>query len=301
MKTSRPAPRRAIGAGALFLLLALFACGCTETFYVHGAPPPANKYGAATRNEPATFAIADKRTPDRLPLSAGTHKIELQGMGNGIPYLADNLVNVLHAEGIEVKYVGVENAPLELAVLTYRIRNLQSSGFSPVHTFTTFAGNLSVDAGTPRRVTAYFKNTKVPVWSSSELVRPCFQIPFEVIVKEIAAKMNAQVFGRVTPTEKVNELAAAVPTAPSDTASEAYLKVLELGYTNNPAAIPPLVKLTERRETMMRAAAVSALGILGAKEQLPLLEKIYAENSGYVKSMAVKSIGTSTHPSRAPF
>lgn len=179
---------------------------------------------------------------------------------------------------------------------------MRTSGFSPYHTFTTFSADLST-GGSARRITAYFKNSKVPVWAFSEVERPCYQIPVEVVVKEIAAKINAHVFGRVTPSETVSKLVAAIPKGPADAASEAYLKVLELGYTNNRAAVAPLVQLTNHEETLMRAAAISALGMLGAADQLPLLQKIYSdsESESLDKAMALKAIGDLDTPDARDF
>ena len=51
----------------------------------------------------------------------------------------------------------------------------------------------------------------------------------------------------------------------------------------------------------MRASAISALGMLGATDQLPLLEKLYATSDGLVKSMAVKSIGDLDTPEAQEF
>lgn len=125
------------------------------------------------------------------------------------------------------------------------------------HTFTTFSADLTAGASS-RQITAYFKNSKVPVWAFREVERPVYQIPLEVIVKEIAAKLNVHVFGRVASAETVNKIAASIASDRADAASEEYLKVLELGYTNNPAAVELLVRLTNREETLMRASAISA-------------------------------------------
>jgi HEAT repeat protein len=287
-------------ANLLLGFATLFAAGCTKTFTIKPVAPPQNRYAAAVKAEPSALTIDDSR--GGTPLNAGTLRVELEGMGDEISYLADNLVRVLNAAGINVTRAASGEGDIRLKVFTYRIRNLRTSGFSPYHTFTTFSAELSA-GGPPRRITAYFKNSKTPVWAFGEVERPCYQIPVEVMVKEIAAKINAQVFGRVTPTETVNKLVAAIPTTPADAASEEYLKVLELGYTNNRAAVEPLVQLTKREETLMRAAAISGLGMLGATDQLPLLEKIYAASDPEKldKAMALKSIGDLDTPEAREF
>jgi hypothetical protein len=285
----------------VFGLSLMTAAGCTKTFTIRPVPPAENVYAAATQKEPGVIAVHDAR--NGKPLNSGTLNVELEGMSSELSYLRENLAKVLQAEGIKVAFTDSESADVRLEVLTYRIRNLRTSGFSPYHTFTTFSADLSAGGGPPRRITAYFKNSKVPVWAFSEVERPCYQIPTEVVVKEIAAKLNTHVFGRVTPADKVQQLVAAIPSAESDAASEQYLKVLELGYTNNPAAVEPAVKLTGREETLMRAAAISALGMLNARDQLPLLEQIYSssDDEDLAKAMALKSIGDIDAPEARNF
>lgn len=291
--------RRMSRSGSLGLLGALLVtltlAGCTKTFVIRPVTPPQNVYGAATQVEPKSLAVSDHRAG--APLNQGTLNVVLEGMGDEMGYLRDSLIAVLAAEGIQVSATGADAADLTLKVLRYRIRNLRTSAFSPYHTFTSFSADL-IHNGSSQRITAYFKNSKVPVWAFREVERPCYQIPVEVIVKEVAAKINAHAFGRVTPSEQLEQLMAAIPSGPSDAASEDYLRVLELGYTNNPAAIEPLARLTRRPETLIRAAAISALGMLRATDQLPLLERIYEESDSedLAKAMALKSIGDLATP-----
>jgi hypothetical protein len=285
---------------ATLTLLALLAVGCTKTFVIRPVPPPGEPYPAATGTEPHSLGISDARGDAGKSFSKGTIRVDFEGMDDQIAYLADNVVAVLNAEGIKVVQDKSGNADVKLKVLTYRMRNLRSNGFSPYHTFTTFSAELAGDP--PRRITAYFKNSKTPVWAFREIERPCYQIALEVVVKEIAAKLNARVYGRVASTATVERIAASIPSGDSDSASEQYLKVLELGYTNNPAAIPILVRLTNRGETLMRASAISALGILGATDQLPLLKTLYANGADELtKSMALKSIGDLDTPEAHDF
>ncbi len=69
------------------------------------------------------------------------------------------------------------------------------------------------------------------------------------------------------------------------------MKVLELGYTNNPKAIEPLLNLASHEDTMVCACAVSGLGMLQASEQLPFLIEFYREHENTQKFMALKAIG----------
>ncbi len=282
---------------ALFLMLA----GCTKSFNITPISLPNNVYPLAEEQEVMSLGLVDVRSDSAKPLNIGTLSVELPGMGAELDFFGENLARVLKAEGIEVDYTKSQQSDIKLKVMNYRIRNLRTSGFSPYHTFTTFSAELITNDGSSRRITAYFKNSKVPVWAFREVERPYYQIPIEVVIKEIAAKLNAYVFKRVATDETVERLIASITPGPADAASEQYLKVLELGYTNNPSAIAALVRLTNHEETIMREAAISALGILGAKEQFPLLKSIYETKEKIDKSMALKSIGDLDMPEAREF
>lgn len=292
-------PRRFLLGPALLLAL-LTASGCTKTFNVRPVQPPWTGLEATPQPGAASLGIRDARPPHGKPLNDGTLRVVLRGMGDELDYLAENLASALRAQGIAVTRGDGGSADVVLDVRTFRIRNLRTSGYSPYHSFTTFAADLH-HGGRTSRITAYFKGSKTPVWSFHEIERPCYQIPIEAVVREIAAKINGHVFGRRAGDDRVRALAAAVSNRPSDSGTEEYLKVLELGYTNNPAAIAPLVALTARKETLMRAAAVSSLGTLQATGELELLRQIYADNTHVVKAMAIKSIGDLGTPEARAF
>ncbi len=285
----------------LFLPFLLLLTGCTKTFDIRPVAVPRNVYEASLETSDTaarSIKVTDARGEANKPLNTGTLNVRLRGMDDEMRYLEEQLNRVLNAEGIETAAAG--EGDVALKVVSYRIRNLRTSGFSPYHTFTTFSADLD-DHGQTRRISAYFKNSKVPVWAFREVERPCYQIPTEVIVKEIAAKLNRHVFHRSASTETVEKLLASIGPGSADAASEQYLKVLELGYTNNPAAIEPLVRLTEHSETVMREAAISALGTLGAEDQFPLLKKIYQTKEKIDKTMALKSIGDLDTPEAREF
>jgi len=285
----------------LGLFLLVFA-GCTKTFQIRPVQTPQNVYAPAAGAEPQSFSLQDVRSGDAKPFSTGRLSVKFDGMDDEITYLGENLTRVFAAEDIKLAFKQSGGGDIALKVFNFRMRNHRASGFSPYYTFSTFAADAAAGE-TQRRITAYFKIGKVPVWAFREVERPCYQIPLESVVKEIAAKLNRHFIGRVTPTEKVNKLIAAIDANPasSDEGSEHYLNVLELGYTNNPAAIPTLLKLAGHEQQIMRAAALSALGMLGPKEQLPFLIKTYETSETLVKAMALKAIGDIGTPEALAF
>jgi len=273
-----------------FLICILFISGCTKSYDIRPVSIPYNVYPLAENMETHYLALNDFRADTEKPLNVGTLTVELRHMGNEIDYLGESIARVLNAERINILYDNEHQPSIKLNVLKFRIRNLRTSGFSPYHTFTTFSADL-INNGETKRITAYFKNSKTPVWTFREVERPCYQIPIELVVKEIAAKLNHYIFKRVTPNEQVRRLAATIDMDNADAASEQYLKVLELGYTNNPIATELLIPLINHKETIMREAAISALGILRAKEKFDLLKNIYETKEKIDKTMALKSIG----------
>lgn len=282
--------------GAWLLLLA--ASGCTKSFAVRPVDPAKAPYAASETASARAFSVTDARA-DRT-LHTGTMKVQLDGVGDELAFFAANVAAVLKARGIDVTYDTVGTADTVLTVRSYRYRNLRTTGFSPYHTFATFSADLT-SGGQTHRLVAFFKNSKTPMWTFNEVERPCYQIPTDVLVNEIAAKMNRHVFGRVASDQTVEQIAASIDKDDADASSEQYLKVLALGYTNNPAAVRHLVGLLEHDETLMRAAAASALGTLGAADQMARLEKLYASSGGVVKVMAAKAIADLGTPESRAF
>jgi hypothetical protein len=70
-----------------------------------------------------------------------------------------------------------------------------------------------------------------------------------------------------------------------------FWKVLELGATNNPAAMEPLKEFTKVKDNFFKACALSAIGNLGPQDQLDFLKKQVASSGEISKFMALKSIG----------
>lgn len=277
-----------------FLLLTCF--GCTKTFVVQSVTPSSVVYGKSYSQE-RLIGISDRRIEDDQGLSVGTLPVVVKNMEDEIAFLGQNLQTALQSRGINLKFGRNDASDLKMNVYKYRIRNLRTTGFSPYWTFTTLAGDLVAD-GKSHRVTFYFKRGRVPVWSFNEIEEPCYNVPVSLMVKEIASKINRYCFGLKASTEKVRALAKDINTNFNEIS---FLKVLELGYTNNQAAIEPLKSLTAHEDSMVRVCAVSSLGVLGAVDQLDLLKTIYAETDNIEKYMALKAIGDLDTPTAKAF
>ena len=271
----------------LVIALTLIAAfGCTKTFYISD-PAPSSVIYASKYQERTMLKINDQRSGEDAKISTGTLPVVLKNMEDEILFLGTNLTTALNSRGINVQFSEEADAKLALSVQKYKIRNLRTSGFSPYWTFTTFSGDLDFN-GRTNRVTFYFKRGKVPVWAFKEIEEPCYNVPVSLMVKEIASKVNRFCFGLQAPDEKVKALADDINNRFDEFS---FLKVLELGYTNNPAAIEPLLSLINHPDSMVRVCATSSLGVLGAVDQFNFLKDLYQRKENIEKTMALKAIG----------
>ena len=279
----------------IFLAL-VTAFGCTKTFYIKEPSPSSVVYSQGSQ-EKLNLRINDQRSGEDKKLSTGTLPVVLVNMENEILFLGTNLEAALISRGINLHYSSDANGGLVLDVDKYRIRNLRTSGFSPYWTFTTFAGELKQN-GDSHRVVFYFKRGKVPVWAFREVEDPCYNVPVSLMVKEIASKINRYYSGLQASDDKIKSL---VDDINNQFDEFSFLKVLELGYTNNPAAIEPLVALTHHQDSMVRVCATCSLGVLGAVDQFDYLKELYNTKENIEKTMALKAIGDLGTPEAIDF
>ena len=276
--------RRLSYLSIVFFLIPVF--GCTKTFYIK-TPVPSSIIYDQKFQEVTILKINDQRSGEDKKISAGTLSVVLKNMENEMSFLGNNIEKALRSRGINLKYKNENGKNLLLNIHKYRIRNLRTTGFSPYWTFTTFSGDLIIN-GKSQKITFYFKIGKVPVWAFSEVEEPCYNVPVSLMVKEIASKINRYYFGLQAPSDKINLL---LDDINNNFNEFSFLKVLELGYTNNRDAIDPLIKLTNHKDSMVRVCAISSLGVLGAVEKFDFLKNVYNTTESIEKSMALKSIG----------
>ena len=276
--------RRLSYLSIVFFLIPVF--GCTKTFYIK-TPAPSSIIYDQKFQEVTILKINDQRIGEDKKISAGTLSVVLKNMENEMSFLGNNIEKALRSRGINLKYKNENGKKLLLNIHKYRIRNLRTTGFSPYWTFTTFSGDLIIN-GKSQKITFYFKIGKVPVWAFSEVEEPCYNVPVSLMVKEIASKINRHYFGLQAPSDKIDLL---LDDINNNFNEFSFLKVLELGYTNNRDAIDPLIKLTNHKDSMVRVCAISSLGVLGAVEKFDFLKNVYNTTESIEKSMALKSIG----------
>lgn len=280
------------------IAVVMLAIGCTKTFYIK--PPTFSPVVYDNKSqEEKILAVNDKRTGEDSKISTGTLNVILKNIDDEKSFIGNNIEKALASRGINLKYKKESKNENELIlnIRKLRIRNLRTSGFSPYWTFTTFRGDLMMN-GKVHDVAFYFKRGKVPVWAFREVEEPCYNVPMSLMVNEIASKINYHYFGLQASAIQIDALLSEINHNFNELS---FLKVLELGYTNNKNAIDPLVKLTDHEDSMVRVCAICSLGVLGAVEQFDFLKKIYSTRENIEKSMALKSIGDLNTPEAIGF
>lgn len=228
----------------------------------------------------------------------GRITVNLKNMDNEILFLRENLIKELNSRGIKTAYSESGNADIALNVKKFRIRNHRSTGFSPFQTETILSAD-AIGKEQSIKLAFYFRIGKVPIWSMKEVEDPCYNMPLSLLIKELASKINHFYYGYRSSDEEVERLFSDITNNYEEDVT--FLRVLELGYTNNTAAIPKLVQLSNHDDAYMRLAALCFLGMLGAVDEFEFLKECYFSRKKDEKLMALKSIGDLNTPEARAF
>ena len=294
MQTLAKTFRTALGViGALGFLS---GCAFNMKVPVKDPAPSSVKYGAVQTSAPVMLVFKDELTAaGRQNILEGSllpMNLEYEGKPfEPVPWLAKQTVNELNARGFPATLGSVGTNGTAVRIKHLHIQNYRASAYSPFVTFTSVRAEVDMPRG-PQRITAYIKRGKVPVWSFDEVVDPTYNDALSLLTKELAAKLNHHLFGQIVGNDQVKALIAAIDKDGA-TRPDAYLDVYQLGFSNNPNAVPALVKLTSHSSEYIRLAAFSSLGILKATDQFSFLVSRYESKTGVWqdRAMALKAIG----------
>lgn len=278
------------------VLAALSGCSSIRVPIKDPAPSARAYRDSGAALQPVKLAIEDAREGNgKSQLMTGDFPVKIDILHQDQPFdalnwIAEHTVREMSARGLPVTLAPAGNPGTKLSFKRISIENHRSNGFSPFVTFTSLRADIDTPQGV-QRVTAYVKRGKVPVWTFDEVFDPAFNAPLEVLTKELAAKLNQQLYKQSVGDEQVKAL---IEKINRDIALDsAWLDVYQLGFSNNPLAIPELVKLTSSQSEYVRLAALSSLGIMKATSQMPLLMERYESRTGVWqdRAMALKAIG----------
>ena len=276
------------------MTISLLSSGCAINMKVpiKDPAPSTAQYVKPAALTPVALSFTDARTPENKEKPV-TGRIPMQLTSpdgkpfDPFPWVADNTVKELIARGLPVQMAKDGSGPNTVVIKLIQIENRRVSGFSPFETFTSLKADVVTGKGT-QRVAVFIKRGKVPVMSWDEVIGPTYNDPLDLVAKELAAKLNQILFNAKLSDQQVDALIAKTNAQPVN-----YRDVHELGFSNNPRAIPQLVKLTASEDDEVRQAAYSALGVLRASDQFDLLVK-EAENTKddwEDRATALKAIG----------
>lgn len=279
-----------------------FLSGCAVNMSVPIKDPAPSTTAFRKSSTPATVNLAfqDQRSDqNKAKLVSGLipmNPVYQDKPFDPVPWLATHTVKELTARGLPVALGDARGGGTTVRIERLQIENHRANGFSPFVTFTSLRADVMTDRG-PQRITSYVKRGKVPVMSFDEVIEPTYNAPLGIMTKELAAKLNQQLFRQAISDEDVDALVRKID-ADGGKSADAYLDVYQLGFGNNARAVPALVKLSGHVNEYVRLAALSSLGILKATDQHDFLARTY-ENTTLLwqdRAMALKAIGDLATP-----
>lgn len=282
-------PQRIFVGGVIW---AAFSACAPSSYNVKPPTPSGIKYETTADDPKTQLSVIDARQPNEktfstgvLPAALTVDKVPIDGH----KFLAEHLGAELASRGVPVTTTTTDAGLPRLQVRTFRMQNHRVNAYSPFVTFTFLSVDLETAKGSfgTQRYGVFVKRGKVPMWSFDELIEPTLNQPLSLAVRELATKIAGTTYGYRASNATVNELVGKL----AKRNDESYLDVYALGFTNNPTAVEPLLKLLDDADEYVRLAAISSLGTLRAKAQIPRLKTIYQGTGLWQdRAMAIKSI-----------
>jgi hypothetical protein len=295
---------KAIKSIAAICIAAAALAGCATNMKVPIKDPVTSSVAYAPGGAPASvnLTFVDEQTGiDKTMPMSGTLRMFVMYQDKPlepVSWIAQQTVREMKARGLPVNLTA--DGGTTVAIKRMHIENYRVNAYSPFITFTTLSADVETPQGT-KRIVVYVKRGKVPVWGWDEVIDPTFNDSLSVIAKEFAAKLNQILFGQVVSDDKVRAMIASIEKDGSKR-GDLFMDVYQLGFSNNPVAVPALVKLASHSDEYVRLAALSSLGILKAQDQLQFLE-LRAASGGLwqERGMAMKAIGDIGTPEAMAF
>ncbi|WP_105189273.1 HEAT repeat domain-containing protein [Pseudoalteromonas sp. T1lg48] len=271
------------------LSCSLLLQGCAPSSYNLSKPQPSpNAYESSAQLNKQTIQVVDQRSDKTAPFTSGILPSALMYEGTvlkQVDFLESQLAEEFAARDLPLTLGEGDN---KLEILRFNMRNHRTNGFTPFITFTMLKGKLETTKGS-YPVAVYVKRGKVPVWSFDEIIEPTLNEPMSLVVKELSAKINQQLMGGKLSDEKTQTLIDSIKAAG---VKANYLDVYELGFSNNPIALPYLRELVKSEDEYLRLAAISSLGNMKDDASVQLLIDLYEGTGSWSdRAMALKALG----------
>jgi hypothetical protein len=291
----------------LIVVISILLASCAHPRFTITDPVVSSfKYDVSNRRT-IFMKIVDQRSDtvfDKRSGYASALRFDLENMQDPVGWFSHSLETEFLARGIPVKIIAKDDTTPPNIILTikkYQIVSREVNGWSPWESYLSFKGVVTT-SGKNYTIRAYFFHGKSLQFSSLKaIVDSCFSMPLSIVVNEIATKINAVALHYSVAEAKVQEIAKQAEEKIKKKDRDAYVLMLELGGTNNRAALKPLIGFADVKDDIARACAISAIGMIGAKDQLEFLKIKYSAYEEIDKYMALKSIGDIGSPEANAF
>jgi hypothetical protein len=278
-----------------FAAVVVLLSGCSLKYTIDEPAPSRFSYQNVDKKT-VVMKVIDQRDDAKFsPGISGLKSVDIvfENVQDPVSWLSKGMEKEFAARGIPMQIVGKESnaaADMTLAIRKYQVVNHRASGFSAWEAYHLFLGQVTMGEKSCS-VPAYFFNSKIPVWSMDEVAKPCLSIPMSVMVKEIVSKINRCVFNYSASDDDLKRMEEAALENVKPDSETACFPAIELGGTNNPAAMKTLQKIAGNEDSLVHACAVSAIGTLGAQDQFDFLARKFDQFSNNDKIIPLKSIG----------
>ena len=287
------------------ILLGFILTGCSLKYDLHPSITSSAEYEKSTTQK-VIYVYDNRQDKKFIKGITGLAGIELNigNVDDPVSWLAQSLEKEYLSHKISVTFTTDKalksSADATLTVNKYQIINSRISGFHPYVAIHIFSGTIT-NSSSQDSVMSYFVYGKTPVWSMDEVQGPCFDMPSAILIKGIAAKINRSALHYRMSDIQLSTLNKTTQEKINSAAPNAYLSVLEIGQSNNPKAIAYLKPFTENSDTLIRACAISAYGMIGQEDTLDFLKEKFAQHTDIDRFMALKSIGDLGTPEAIQF
>ena len=291
----------------IIMLLGFVFTGCSLKLEYDLHPPISSSAGYEKSTKQNVVYVYDNRQDKKFIKGMTALKsvdINIGNVDDPVSWLAQSLEKEYLSHNISATFTTdktFENsADATLTVNKYQIINSRTSGFHPYVAYHSFSGTIT-NSDSKESVVSYFVYGKTPVWSMDEVQTPCFDMPSAILIKGIAAKVNRFALHYRMNDSQLKKLNKTTQEKVNSAVPEAYLSVLEIGQSNNPNAIGYLKPFTENIDTLIRACALSAFGMIGQEDTLDFLKEKFTQHIDIDRFMALKSIGDLGTPEAIQF
>lgn len=267
----------------------IVAGACSRVVIPVKAPVPSDlRFETSTSPVRVRLAFADERSAEDK--AAGLAK-PLVKYGDAaldpVKFLGEHVQRELVARGIPVE--SDANHALSVRVKKAWVEIHMAHVHAPYTTLTLITADVDTSGG-PRRMAAFVRRAKTAFGGEEKLYQACYDDALSVATKEIAAKLNRAFFKQRISDQDVDTLVTRIGRDGTRNPLT-WLDVYQLGFGNNPRAVPALIALTKHEQEYVRLAAISSLGTIGATDQLNLLVSLSKSGAWQDRAMALKSIG----------